>query len=128
MNRWLDRLITLALLTLLGWGGWVVLHWLLVGADWSVVNTNLPLYAVGSYPINQRWRPLVWIGGLILLTLLTLMGPKRGALRRALPLLWRVRSDLLESELLLVMGTSLVVQPFASLIALPPPSARHVLE
>ena len=60
MNRWLDRLITLALIALLGWGGWSVLHWLLNGADWSVVTSTLPLYGVGSYPANQRWRPLVW--------------------------------------------------------------------
>ena len=37
MNSWLDRSITLLLLVLLGWAGWSVLHWLLVGADWSVV-------------------------------------------------------------------------------------------
>ena len=88
MNRWLDRSITLLLVALLGWAGWSLLHWLLVGADWSVVTTNLPLYAVGSFPADQRWRPLLWMTGLISLTLLTLMGPKRGAIRRWLPLLW----------------------------------------
>ncbi|GIR74906.1 MAG: hypothetical protein CM15mP77_0630 [Synechococcus sp.] len=31
MTRWGDRLITLLLLALLGWGGWGVLHWLLQG-------------------------------------------------------------------------------------------------
>ena len=36
-----------------GWGGWGVLHWLLQGAEWSVVSANLPLYA-GSYPADQR--------------------------------------------------------------------------
>ena len=46
MNRWLDRGITLLLLALLGWAGWSMLHWLLMAADWSVVTTNLPLYAV----------------------------------------------------------------------------------
>ena len=75
MNRWLDRLITLVLLALLGWGGASLVHWLLIGADWSVVTTNLPLYALGSYPPDQRWRPLVWISALILLILFTLLGP-----------------------------------------------------
>ena len=88
MHRWLDRLITLTLLALLGWGGWSTLHWLIHGADWTVVTANLPLYAVGSYPADQRWRPLVWIAGLIVLTLLTLVGPKRGWCRRVLPALW----------------------------------------
>ena len=88
MNRWLDTLITLLLMALLGWGGWTALHWLLVGADWSVVTTNLPLYALGSYPEDQRWRPLLWMLALILLTGLTLLGPRRAVWRRALPLLW----------------------------------------
>ena len=88
MNRWLDRLITLVLLALLGWGGATVVHWLVIGADWSVVTTNLPLYALGSYPPDQRWRPLVWISALILLILFTLLGPRHGVLRRALPLVW----------------------------------------
>ena len=39
----------LLLLVVLGLAGWSLLHWLLVGADWSVVTTNLPLYAVGSF-------------------------------------------------------------------------------
>ena len=43
--------------------------WLVIAADWSVVTTNLPLYALGSYPPDQRWRPLVWISALILLIL-----------------------------------------------------------
>ena len=88
MNRWLDRLITLLLVALLGWGGWTALHWLLVRADWSVVSTNLPLYALGSYPVDQRWRPLLWMLALIVLTGLTLFGPRRSLWRRALPLLW----------------------------------------
>ena len=88
MNRWLDRLITLVLLALLGWGGTTLVHWLVIGADWSVVTTNLPLYALGSYPPDQRWRPLVWISALILLILFTLLGPRHGVLRRALPVVW----------------------------------------
>ena len=94
MNRWLDRGITLLLLALLGWAGWSMLHWLVVGADWSVVSTNLPLYAVGSFPADQRWRPLLWMAALITLTLLTLVGPKRGWFRRWLPLFWIVMAPL----------------------------------
>ena len=88
MNRWLDRFITLLLVALLGWAGWSLLHWLLHAADWSVVTTNLPLYAVGSFPADQRWRPLLWMVVLLTLTLLTLCGPKHGPIRRWLPLLW----------------------------------------
>ena len=88
MTRWVDRLITLLLLALLGWGGWGVLHWLLQGAEWSVVSANLPLYAVGSYPADQRWRPLLWIAICAALVVLTLVGPRGASWRRALPLLW----------------------------------------
>ncbi|HGY5547985.1 MAG TPA: amino acid ABC transporter permease, partial [Prochlorococcus sp.] len=64
------------------------LHWLVVDADWRVVSQNMPLYAFGSYPSDQRWRPLLWIALLIGLTLMTLLGPRQGWLRKALPLFW----------------------------------------
>ena len=88
MNSILNRLITLLLLAALGWSGWSVLHWLIHAADWSVVATNLPLYALGSYPAEERWRPLVWMLVLVLLVGLTVAGPRQGAWRRWLPLVW----------------------------------------
>ena len=148
MTRWLDRLITLALIALLGWGGWSVLHWLLNGADWSVVTSNLPLYGVGSYPANQRWRPLVWITGLIVVTLLTLVGPRQGAWRKALPIAWLAMAPLglwflagglglipvgtsdwggLSLTLLLTIGSGLLALPMGVLLALGRRSALPVL-
>ena len=148
MTRWLDRLITLALIALLGWGGWSVLHWLLHGADWSVVTSNLPLYGVGSYPADQRWRPLVWITGLILLTLLTLVGPRQGLWRKALPIAWLAIAPLglwflagglglmpvgtsdwggLSLTLLLTIGSGLLALPLGVLLALGRRSALPVL-
>ena len=148
MNRWLDRLITLALIALLGWGGWSVLHWLLHGADWSVVTSNLPLYAVGSYPADQRWRPLLWITGLIALTLLTLVGPRQGIWRKALPIAWLAMAPLglwflagglglmpvgtsdwggLSLTLLLTIGSGLLALPLGVLLALGRRSALPVL-
>ena len=88
MNRWLDRWLTLMLLALLGWAGWSCLHWLWHGADWTVVVTNLPLYAVGSYPEAERWRPLLCIVAVVVLIVITLLGPRLGGWRRSLPLLW----------------------------------------
>merc|ERR1711965_515245 len=75
MNRWLDRWLTLLLLALIGWAGWSCLHWLWNGADWTVVMTNLPLYAVGSYPEDERWRPLLCIVAVVVLIVITLVGP-----------------------------------------------------
>ena len=88
MNRWLDRWLTLLLLALIGWAGWSCLHWLWHGADWTVVMTNLPLYAVGSYPEDERWRPLLCIVAVVVLIVITLVGPRQGGWRRAIPLLW----------------------------------------
>ena len=148
MTRWLDRLITLALIALLGWGGWSVLHWLLHGADWSVVTSNLPLYGVGSYPANQRWRPLVWITGLIVVTLLTLVGPRQGLWRKVLPIAWLAMAPLgllflagglglipvgtsdwggLSLTLLLTIGSGLLALPLGVLLALGRRSALPVL-
>ena len=73
MNRWLDRWLTLLLLALIGWAGWSCLHWLWRGADWTVVMTNLPLYAVGSYPEAERWRPLLCIAAVVVLIAITLL-------------------------------------------------------
>lgn len=94
MNRWLDRWLTLMLLALLGWAGWSCLHWLWHGADWTVVVTNLPLYAVGSYPEAERWRPLLCIVAVVVLIVITLVGPRLGGWRRSLPLLWSAMAPL----------------------------------
>jgi general L-amino acid transport system permease protein len=94
MNRWLDRWLTLMLLALLGWAGWSCLHWLWHGADWTVVVTNLPLYALGSYPEAERWRPLLCIVAVVVLIVITLLGPRLGGWRRSLPLLWSAMAPL----------------------------------
>ena len=110
MSRWLNRSVTLVLTALIGWGFWSVLHWLLLAADWSVVVSNLPLYVVGSYPVDQRWRPLVWMIALVVLIGLTLLGPRRGPLQRWLPLLWLAMAPL---GLWLVAG-GLVLEPVST--------------
>ena len=148
MNKALDRLITLTLIALLGWGGWSVLHWLLVGADWAVVRSNLPLYAVGSYPEEQRWRPLLWMAGLIVLITLTLAGPRTGLWRKALPITWIAMAPVglwllaggigllpvgtrdwggLTLTLLLTAGSGLLALPIGVLLALGRRSSLPVL-
>ena len=139
MTRWADRLITLLLLVLLGWGGWGLLHWLMHGAEWSVVSANLPLYAVGSYPSDQRWRPLLWIGSCLVMVVLTLVGPRGASWRRFLPSLWIAMAPLglwllagglgllpvgtrhwggLTLTLLLTAGSGLLALPLGVLLAL----------
>ena len=110
MNRWLNRSVTLVLTALIGWGVWSVLHWLLLAADWQVVVSNLPLYVVGSYPVDQRWRPLLWMVALVVLIGFTLLGPRRGPLQRWLPLIWLAMAPL---GLWLVAG-GLVLEPVST--------------
>ena len=110
MNRWLNRFVTLLLTAVIGWGAWSVIHWQLVAADWRVVVSNLPLYAVGSYPVDQHWRPLLWMVALFVLIGITLLGPRRGPLQRWLPLLWIAMAPV---GLWLVAG-GLMLQPVST--------------
>ena len=75
-QRWRQKPIEAAfsvlMLGLILWALWSTGSWLITGADWRVVSHNLPLYAFGSYPADQRWRPLVWMAALLLLTITTL--------------------------------------------------------
>lgn len=49
-----------------------------------MVSGNLPLFAIGGYPEASRWRPFLWLGLLLLLTIFTLAQPL--LLRRGLHL------------------------------------------
>ncbi len=75
-RRWrqkpLETAVSLLMLGLIVWALWSTGSWLITGADWRVVTHNLPLFAFGSYPEDQRWRPLVWMLLLVLLTVTTL--------------------------------------------------------
>ncbi|CAK23841.1 ABC-type amino acid transport system permease component [Synechococcus sp. WH 7803] len=66
---------SVVLLALIAWALWSTGFWLVQRADWSVVSGNLPLFAIGSYPEASRWRPILWLGSLLLLTLFTLAQP-----------------------------------------------------
>ena len=63
-------------------------EWLIFNANWKVVTSNLPLYAFGSFPTDEQWRPATWIISLLLLSIVTLFGPKWKWLRKKLLLAW----------------------------------------
>ena len=71
----LQTLLSLVILLLISWVVWSTGAWLIGGANWSIVTENLPLFAVGSYPESERWRPLLWLALLSLMTALTLLQP-----------------------------------------------------
>ncbi len=64
------------------------IEWLLFNTNWKVVTSNLPLYAFGSFPTDEQWRPATWIISLLLLSIVTLFGPKWKWLRKKLLLAW----------------------------------------
>ena len=61
---------------------------LIFKSNWKVVTSNLNLYAFGSFPINEQWRPLFWFFILLSITLITLYGPKWNWLRKNLLFGW----------------------------------------
>ena len=62
--------------------------WLFNHANWKVVTTNLPLYAFGSFPRNEHWRPTVWLFSHLTLSVITLFGPEWKWLRKNLLIAW----------------------------------------
>ena len=56
---WYNALLTACCLAVLLPGGWAVGVWAVRWARWDVVGANLRLFAVGTYPPAQAWRPLV---------------------------------------------------------------------
>ena len=82
-RRPLETLLSVGILALIIWVIWSTASWLILGADWGVVTQNLPLFAVGSFPVNERWRPVVWLSLLCLITAITLLQP-------TIPGRWRI--------------------------------------
>ncbi len=83
-----DGFITLILIAIFIWIFSTVMHWLLNKADWNVVSENLRLFSYGSYPLEEQWRPKIWIVSLITLTLITLSGRRIHSPRKLIPSLW----------------------------------------
>ncbi len=84
----MDTLLTIVIISLFTWVVSKSIHWILFVADWEVITHNIPLYLFGSYPKEQLWRPLSWITILSALTIVTLIGGKKIARKKFLPLIW----------------------------------------
>ena len=63
-------------------------RWLLFNSNWKVITSNLPLYAFGSFPTEEQWRPTTWIISLLSLSIITLCGPEWKWLRKNLLIIW----------------------------------------
>ena len=64
------------------------IEWLIFNANWKVVTSNLPLFAFGSFPPSEQWRPTLWMSSLLSLSMVTLFGPQWRWLRKKLLLVW----------------------------------------
>ena len=67
-----NTIITLLIILFISVACFNTFEWLMFKANWKVVISNLPLYAFGSFPANEQWRPATWIISLLSLSIFTL--------------------------------------------------------
>ncbi len=84
----LNTLLSIFLIIIIGLICNSALRWIIFVANWNVVTSNIPLFAFGSFPEDQRWRPSLWIFTIFLLCFLTLFGPEWKWLRNKLIIGW----------------------------------------
>tara|TARA_Y100001970_G_scaffold292385_1_gene433502 strand:+ start:8215 stop:9249 length:1035 start_codon:yes stop_codon:yes gene_type:complete len=84
----LNTLISIILIIIIGLICNYFLRWIIFNANWEVVTSNIPLFAFGSFPEDQRWRPSLWMFSLFLLCVLTFFGSDWKLLRNKLILGW----------------------------------------
>jgi len=63
-------------------------NWFIFNSRWSVVTTNFPLFVFGTFPEDQRWRPIIWIISLLLISLLSIIPPRWKWFRKNLLIAW----------------------------------------
>ena len=83
-----NTIITLLIILFISAACFNTFAWLIFKANWEVVLSNLPLYAFGSFPPNEQWRPATWIISLLILSIFTLCGPEWKWLRKNLLKAW----------------------------------------
>tara|TARA_B100000212_G_scaffold334342_1_gene304880 strand:+ start:555 stop:1559 length:1005 start_codon:yes stop_codon:yes gene_type:complete len=62
--------------------------WIFLSSDWLVITSNLQLFAYGSFPKDQQWRPFVWIFTLLILSIFTIYIPKKKRFKNNLLTAW----------------------------------------
>ncbi|MEM1280978.1 MAG: hypothetical protein AAGG53_13380, partial [Cyanobacteria bacterium P01_H01_bin.152] len=82
-SDWFNSLLTVVVVTVLGYGLYSLLSWGFTVAQWAVIPNNIGLFMSGLYPSEQYWR--VWIlCGIVC----ALAGLSWGVLARNLPALF----------------------------------------
>ena len=88
LNNFLSIVLTLIISMILGSFIFYSLKWIIFDTNWAVITSNLPLFAFGSFPASERWRPTIWIFTLLLLSAVTLFGPEGQFLKKYLFIGW----------------------------------------
>ena len=84
----LNNFLTILLLSAIFLLSFQSFNWFIFNSKWSVVTTNIPLFAFGTFPEAQRWRPIIWIVSLLLISLVSIIPPKWKWLRKNLLIAW----------------------------------------
>tara|TARA_Y100001968_G_C19453968_1_gene770840 strand:- start:12627 stop:13664 length:1038 start_codon:yes stop_codon:yes gene_type:complete len=87
-NNLFNSLLSLLLILSLGSIITFTIKWIIFDSSWKVITSNLPLFAFGSFPKSERWRPAIWMISLLTLCVLTLFGPKYMWLRKNIIIGW----------------------------------------
>ena len=82
-STWYNSLLTIVVGAFLLAAILLIIQWVVTGARWGVVTTNLRLFLIGQYPLEEAWR--VWLA-LLLTSVLTglVAGTSGGGAIRAL--------------------------------------------
>jgi general L-amino acid transport system permease protein len=111
-SSWLNGFVTVLIVIGLGWLAISIGSWAVNEARWSVVTTNLRLFLVGQYPVDQAWR--LWLDLLIVSILAGLSAGVFGRAMRALATTMSV--------IQVILAALILVSPFgvipAALLAL----------
>jgi general L-amino acid transport system permease protein len=85
--------LTLVLVVILGWLGWLAIRWAVVEANWGVILKNWRVILFGVYPQQEHWRPtaaILLVLGLTVITWVVWRQPRWARWRRALMIAWIV--------------------------------------
>lgn len=66
-SSWWNTLLTFLSVAFIIWAIVALVRWSIQQANWAVVSNNLHLFAIGTYPQDAAWRPLVATGVLLFL-------------------------------------------------------------
>ncbi len=113
-SNWLNTLLTVVSVSVLGWVLTTLLRWAFTQADWSVLPANFRLLMAGRYPVELLWR--IWLS---LAVIIGLGGFSWGVLSRNTRLFDRrglIRLGILAATLVIVLA--LLTDPVSIAIAL----------